>query len=302
MSEEARELTGEEILAQNMAALDAGEDIPHENDQEYDYSDDDPDLDPQEEPQEEDDATDQPLKEPSHMSEDEWVASGKDPDDYMSQDEFDRVGNMREDNSLTRTKMAKKIVQTEALMKEMLANQNAMIQKAEERTRDETIAKLRKEQKDAIDYGETEKAVDLERKISEQEKPAEKPTAEPQLQPSVQTFYENNDDWYNVDPGATGLLNVELKRAQRQGLDFDDAIGPAMDKVKGQFSYLFPDAPQKAQKPQRPRAVSERSRARPSAAPKKKTFNDLPPETRIIAKKAAKVSGLSESEYMEQMA
>jgi hypothetical protein len=307
------ELSGEEIMSQNLAALNAGEDIPHSDDSFPEAHENEPEQEYAEESEgdeySDDDQSEEELseiaKKDGYMTKEDWEASGKDPDDYVSQEDFERVGELRDDKSFTRQKMAKELVQTQSMVKEMLNNQNAMIRDAEERARNETIAKLKEEQKQAVDYGETEKAIEIEREINKQEKPVDNTPSQPNNPEGMDEFYQTNNDWYGVHNGATDLLNVHLTRSQRDGIEFKDAIGPAMDKVKVRFGEVFGDEPAPASNQKnplvRPRATSEKSRRPAGVQAKKKTFNDLPPEMRSFAKRGAKMSGLTESEYMEQM-
>ncbi len=310
------ELSGEDIMKQNMAAFEAGEDIPHETDMvesseglEGDVVGEEPteDVDNFEgdvdnlEPEE----VSELAKKDGYITKEDWVESGKPAEDYMTQAEFEKVGEIR-DGKQSRQQIAKQLVQNEALVKEVLDNQRKAIAEAEDRARNETIAKLRAEQKDAIEFGETEKALEIERKVAEHQTPE---PAKPQIDDSVQTFFNENKDWYNNHQGARDLLNFELSRSKDKNLPFDDAIGPAMDKVKSQFNYLFDNAPAETpaveRKPDdkplaRPRAISEKSRRPSSAKPSgKKTFNDAPAEMRPMLRKAAKVAKMSESDYME---
>ena len=311
MSDE--QLSGEEIMAQNMAALDSGEDIPHDDGDfpEPLESVDEPDIEDDPEGEGEpfaDDPDDpEPISEEArkagYQTKEQWVERGNDPDDYLSEADFNKVGDLqRNKDEFSRHKLSKELVKSQRLTQEVLANQEKMLRESEERVRTETIDKLRKEQKEAVEYSDTEKALELEREISKHEKKPEPEPKKSDVSDSVQEFHDKNNDWYGVDRGSTDLLNVELGRAQRKGLDFDEAIGPAMAKVKANFSYLFDDEPAaEPAKAPRPRATSERSRARPSAKPKSRTFNDLPPEMQQFAKRSAKAAGMSEKEYMEQM-
>jgi len=309
MSED--QLSGEEIIRQNMAAFDSGEELPYNEDGGIGTDPDDFTEESLEENERDDESVEDEQENPStddarHMSKEDWIASGKDPDSYLTPDEFKRAGDLRNESNLS---LAKKLAQQESMMKEILSNQNQSITDAKEREREKVLTELRHQQAEAIEFSDTEKAVELERKIASHEAVEPSTDSHQQIDAGVQEWHAKNSDWYNVDPGATGMLNVELQRAQRQNLPFNEAIGPAMDKVKRQFHYLFDDAPspesqqqisKKAVSP-RPSAISEKSRKAARPAAKKRSFSELDPSMQNFARKAAKASGLSEQKYMEQM-
>ena len=295
MSEEALQM-----MQENMAAMDAGEEMPHTGDPEdaaVEESIDpvtEPDPEPNAEPEED------IAKKDGYMSKEDWIASGKDPEQYMTQEDFERVGQLRDDKSVTRQQLSKEYVQTQAMLKEVMKNQQKMLTDAEERVRAETLASIEKQQKEAIEDGETEKAIELEReKLKHTEKPDDTPDDTPQIEAGVQDWVDKNSSWYSVDQSATNLMNIELKKAQDKGLSFSEGSAQAEAKVRKHFSYYFDDEqPEEKPAPRRPSAVSERSRRKPEAS-KSKTFNDLPAEMRSMAKKVAKQSGMTEAEYME---
>ena len=307
------ELTGEQIMAQNMAALESNEEMPHDDGDfpEQPEAIDEPEVEPEAEPEVEPEGEPEPISEEArkagYRTKDEWVEQGGDPDEYLSEADFNKVGDLQKDkDGYTRHKLSKELVQTQRMVQEMMRDQKAMISDTEERVRNETIAKLKAEQKEAVDYGDTEKALEVEREINAEKDKAKKPepAAEPEIHKVASDFMQSNDDWYNVHQNATDLINVELRRCEKNEVPIEEAFDLSLSKVKNRFPELFDDVPTKKaiEKPARPRATSEKSRVKPSAKPKKGTFNDLPPEMRQYAVKAAKVSGLTEAQYMEQMA
>lgn len=306
------ELSGEEMMRQNMAAFEGGDELPHEDSDgnqepaaELDDSDGGEEHSAEIDSQQYDDEPieDEPADDARHMSREDWVASGKDADDYLTPDEFKRAGALRNESTLS---LAKKFAQQESMMQEIIAGQNKALEENSRREREKVIAELRTQQAEAIEFSDADKAAKLEREIANHEAPEKPADNSPQVDAGVQEWHAKNKDWFGVHSEATGMLNVELKRAQGQNLPFADAIGPAMDKVKRQFNYLFDDAPaatpakEKTLKP-RPRAVSDKSRSATKPQAKKRSFTELDQSMQGFARRAAKAANMTEQQYMEQM-
>lgn len=324
MTGEAENLDGMDIIAQNMAALESGEELPFTgeivessevveevaevvteeatDDVTEEAANDIDNNDVVEEAAEE-----TPEKILGHQTKEQWVESGKDPDDYLTKEEFDRVGKLKDGNSIV--DVAKSQVRTEAILKDFIKNQESMLSEARANERKKLLAELNAEKEEAINFRETEKALEIDEKIRQEEAKAEPEPEKEQdnnLDPAVKTWYDNKPKWYNTHPSATDFLNYQLNIGHQNNLSFDDAIGPATEKVKQKFPELFDDEPApkkeaKKEKPLvRPRSPSEKSaRKSPVTANKPKTFNDAPPEVRPFLKQAAKAANMTESEYME---
>lgn len=305
------QLSGEEMMAQNMAALDRGEDFPHTDDfvEESDGLEGEvvgDELEGEEleeqESEEQEDIHEEELEEESdarHMSKEDWVASGKDADSYLSPDEFKRAGDLKSESPL---QLAKKLAKQESMMKEILANQH----KANKLREDEDMAKLKADQAQAVEYGETEKALNIEREVAKREaiKPAEAVTAP---DTAIQTFYDANKDWYGRSKSATEMLDVLMAREEQKGIGFAEAIGPVTAKVKAKFDYLFDDSEPEPKEPPakkplvRPRAISEKSRTPKKAATKNRTFKELDPSMQAVARQMAKSTDMTEHDYVSQI-
>ncbi len=297
------DISGEEMLAQNMAALESGEDMPHVDYDEGEQAEHTEDAIVEDsEPEVVEDIEEEvpeAAKKDGFMSKQEWIDAGKDPDEYMTPAEFARVGELR-DGSDTRQKLAKQLVQQEAVLKEIIANQNKMQSDTEARVRAETIQELEAKKKEAIDYGETEKAINIDREIQQHESQAnqaQQPEVTP-VQQDMEAWYKNNDDWYGTHTNATDMLNVELKRAERQNIPFNEAVKAAEAKVKSQFGYLF-DSNEKPAAEVRPKAISTKSRKPAKQAKAKLSVKSLPPELQAMARQVIKKTGITEQEYME---
>jgi len=311
---------GLQIMQENMAALEAGEDAPHNEDTVYDEP--KPDE-PEAEVVDEviDDVVDDDIvgesdesgiseisKKDGYMTKEQWVESGKNPEDYMTEKEFSKVGELR-DGDMTRQQLSKQNVQMESLMNEVLTNQNKMIDDAKASEREKVIAELKAEQKEAIEFQDADKALEIERKIvaeEEESKPKvevkDDPDPEPQAPPGMVDWHNNNKHWYNVDLNAQTLINSELTKSQAKGVSFEDGIITAEAKVRKYYPQYFDDDPEAKPetKPNRPRPAGESSR-RKGPATVKKSFKDLDPVMQSFAKKAAKASGMTEEQYMESM-
>lgn len=227
-------------------------------------------------------------KGPSHMSKEAWIAAGNDPDDYLTQEEFDRVNDFRDQKPID---VQKQLARQETAMREMMRTMEESIRKAEERGREQEREKLQAKQQEAIQEGETERALEIERDINKLDTPEEKP----QFDPAVKAWLDNNDEWYRVHTGATDLFNLHLSRGQKAGIPFSEAAANGEAAVKERFPEVYGELPLTP----KPTRISERGRNK-QPAKKSRTFNDLPEEMRAIAKQAARAAKLTEAEYMEQ--
>lgn len=310
---------GLQIMQENMAALEAGSDLPHDESTEYepdekpvDNSDEEIEAKVDDEPEEiaepEVDEVSDIAKKDGFMTKEQWKESGKDPEDYMTPDEFSKVGELR-DGDKTRQTLSKQYVQMESAMNELVKGQQQMIEDARKSERDKVVSELKAEKAEAIEYNETEKAIEIDRKIIiEEAKDAPEVKDEtPQAPQGMTDWFNSNEHWYSVDQGAANLVNSELSKYEKQGLPFEEGIVKAEAKVKKHFPQYFDDVEEvktpdekPAEVKPRPRVASESSRRKPNQSESKRSFSELDPALQKIARKAAKASGLTEAEYMEQ--
>ena len=292
---------GLQIMQENMAALDRGEEMPHTVETIAEEELHEPVVEPDvpAEPAEPVGGEEVEHKPPEHMSEEEWVASGRKAEDYLTQEQFNEVGELRNINP---TKLAKQVVGMESTLKEMVQNQKTMLEENTRRVREETIAELQTKKQEAIDIGDTEKAIELHDEISKQQE-VPKPEQSPQEVEGaefIQSWYKSNNDWFNVDQHATGLMNVELTRSERDGLPPEDGFKRAEEKVKKQFPYLFEDAAPEPEKKVFARPTPVGSKPKTTASTKKSyKFSDLPPEVQGMAPKVARSCKMTEEQYVK---
>lgn len=279
----SEESGGLEMMQDNMTALESDEDMPHDEEMPVLSEDDGEHV-----------ALEEDKSGAKHMSKEEWIADGRDEDDYMSEKEFDRVADFKGESKLG---LSRKLARMENLLTENIKNQSTMMRDVETRTRDATIAELKGKQQTAIDDSDTEEALKIEREIHEAEKEPAKAETE-QLGNEQQAWFDANKSWYSVDKAAAGLMNVELTKAEGEGLPVGEGLERAQKKVRQHFPYYFEE---EAKPTARPKNTTETTRRPGKSSVAKKTFADLPEEQRIVAKKAAKASGLNEAEYMEMM-
>lgn len=290
---------GLQMMKENMEALNSGEELPHQESLEVVA--DAPTEEPPETPVEEPTAEipeEAEHKAPEHMTEEEWIASGRAPEDYLTQEQFDKVGEMRNENP---TSLAKQVVGMQKTLQDFMSQQNKVLEENSRRVREETIKELEAKKQEAIDLGDTSAAIELHDQIKEQQEPEVKQEDEENPNQSyINEWYSKNNDWFNVDQNATGLMNVELARAERDGLPVEEGFARAEAKVKKQFGYLFGDIqPEpKPEPPRRPTAISERS-TKTATQKKSYKFSDLPPEIQGMARTVAKQCKQTEEEYVK---
>ena len=181
-----------------------------------------------------------------------------------------------------------------------MANQVQMIDDAKKQARENVIRELEAQQKEAIDLGETDKVLQIERDINKQRAAEPQPPTNqpPPLSPVAQDWFNNNSHWFGQDPSASNVMKVELDRLEARGVDEATAIKQAEAKVKKYYPAYFDDEPV----PQRrPAAPVERGQRKSTGPKKAYRFTDLPEAQRPIARKMAKQTGIKESDYVKQM-
>lgn len=298
MSEAAEELSGEEMMKANLEALDNDESIPHEEEMPI-TSEPEEEVEEVEESVEPEEEISEAAKKDGYMTKDAWIASGKDESDYKTQEEFDRVGELR-DGDMTRQQLSDMAVRLESGIADLNKAMGDVAKEASERGRQEAIKDLKDKQQEAIDVGDTEGAIKLEKEIGQKQIEPKEPEPEPTgLPPEIQTWLNKNDDWYGIHKDASGFLDVELGRSAKKDISFEDAIGPAMERVKAQFGYLFGQA-EVEKKPKPPANISEQSRRKPSSAKKIYRWEDIPEEAaRKVARMTARKTKMNENDYVK---
>jgi hypothetical protein len=220
----------------------------------------------------------------------------------MTKEQFAKVGKLRDDSKLSRQKLAKQLVKMETVMNEVVTNQQRMIDEAKAAERAKTLAELKAKKKEAIEFKDTEEALEVDRQIVKLESETPKKTAKTE----EEVWYDANKHWYANDVAAKGLVNAHLAKCEAQGLPFSEAIKGAEAKVKKAFPYHFDDdvkeTKETAEKIPTRRAAVEKSSKPLTEQKKTRKFSDLDPALASIARRAAKASGLTEEQYMSQMA
>jgi len=285
------DLSGEELLAKGLEAFNNGEEFEYEEPEKTEYQ----DIVDSEEP-----------KKRGHMTREEWESSGKDPEDYLTEEEYNRVGEMRDDKSITRQNLAKTNVQLQKAIQDLMSTNEQRFREIEEKARRDERDKLIAQQKEAIDYGNTDEALSLEKKIIQLDNPKPQPQQKT-VSPDVVEWHSQNNDWYGVSSAATEMMDVLMARASRdgtlarceaQGLSFSDAVAPIVDKVKHNFPHLFDIKPQPKPQP-RPMQATERS-IKPKSE-KRYTLNDIHESQRQYARVGMKATNMTEHEYVKAM-
>jgi len=234
------------------------------------------------------------------QSEEEWVAAGNDPADYLPADKYKRVGELR-DGEDTRQQLSKKLVSMEYTLEQLMSKQVEMIEDAKAQTRENTIRELQAQQKEAIDLGDTDKALQIERDINKQrETPKDATPADPisNLTPVEREWFGSNSHWFGRDQSASLLMSNELDRLEAANVPIEQAIQEAEKKVRDHFPYHFP---QESKPARRPASPVERGQRKPRAEKRTYRFSDLPEGQRGFAKKMAKLTGMSENDYVKQI-
>ena len=307
---EAEEVSGLEMMQQNMAAVEAGEAMPHSGGDKLQVVDDIEDVvqEPVQETEFEHEVNAETIKtedlgieeqvdtelgaseediadKDGWESKEDWIARGMDEDDYLTREEFTAVGEIRDDKNITRQTLAKQNVKTNKIMKEMQANmlriiednrvnaqKDAQKQHSQDRVQyDNEIAALQAKLQEATDYGNTEDALKVQQEMMTKPRPQEPQPVQQQLPPNVQAWGDSNAHWYGKHEGATQLLDIHMERLVN--LKDGRQFEDLIQEAEGFVDTAYPGYILKPKAPEKPvREIKARptNTSESSTTPKKK--------------------------------
>ena len=150
------------------------------------------DVEPEEDESSEDDEIVQRAKKYGHLSKEEWIAQGKNPDLWKSPEEFDKTGKILEQIYSLR----KKVDQRDREIEAMVEFQRRTSKREYDRAKQELQSKLKESEEDMDVKGVAHYTKELTR-LEDME---QHETQQQQLsyqQQAQQAFIERNQHWYN---------------------------------------------------------------------------------------------------------
>jgi archaellum component FlaC len=240
----------------------------------------------------------------------EWVAEGKDAEDWVTAKEFNRVGEMM-DRIKSQTSQIrgqdKKINKLESTLEE-LAEHHKKVQEVEYKKAMEDLKTMKKDALAAYDH---DQVVEIDEKISElrdvdpNKTPKQETYSAPEsgdLHPEVEAWIDSNS-WYTQDVVLRGAAEALADNLVKENPSYKDTPGELLNKVTETLQQEFPS---KFGKPASKRqTVSEPGdgAVRSSVRPKKYSARQLNDEQAKVGKRFM-ASGAVKSldEYAQQLA
>ena len=187
------------------------------------------------------------------------------------------------------------------------------IQKRMREDHEQEIAKLKAQQRAAVEEGDTEAfdRIEAEKERLEATKPAETPpgAAEgtqppPEFDKAGFDAWQKENKWYQVGGQSGYAPQNDITRAAQAMAYRVQADNPHlsgwsrefMDKVTDAVKLAYPD---KFTNVRREGAAGVEGASPTGAVPRKKTYNDLPPDAKKVCRDMMKV-GMKESEYIAE--
>lgn len=145
-----------------------------------------------------------------HISKEDWIDMGKDPDEWRSPEEFVERGENIVPIMRDRIDKLEKTIET------LTKHVKTQVEKAEERALTEAkksyeqeIARLKAERVKAVDDGDVEKFEELDNKINSLDPPQEPAGEKPAADPHFEAWHANNP-WYAPDLDNVGSADRDM--------------------------------------------------------------------------------------------
>lgn len=212
------------------------------------------------------------AKKYGHLSKEEWVAQGRNPDDWKSPEEFDKTGKILEQLY----SMRKKVDQRDREIQALVDYQQRTSQREYERARQDLEQRLAAS-KDDMDVESvahyTKELVRLE--DMEQQNQAQKWQ---QIQAQVQAnFIERNQHWFNDRNPDLKQRAIEIDN-ELKNVYPNATFEELAQKIETRMRYEYPDRVGSHSSPSRPAVSSTQSSINKASVVKKSTFKNLSQE------------------------
>lgn len=236
----------------------------------------------QEEPEEsseenESDEVTERAKKYGHLSKEEWVAAGRDPNLWKSPEEFDKTGKVIEQLY----SLKKKVDQRDREIQALIEYQQRTAQREYERAKQNLEAQLAAAEDDMDVKGVSHYTRELTR-LEDQEKQSNAQLQQQQQIQAKESFLERNSHWFNernpdLQQRAVEIDNEildDINKGRLKVNSYDD-IGVMIEK---RMQYEHPDRILSRQKVSRPNVSPAMSAVNKTAVVKKDVFRNLSQE------------------------
>lgn len=167
------------------------------------------------------------------VGKDEWVAAGKDPDEWVDHAEYVRRKPLFDKIHTLSKALKDKDEKIEAVSK--------YAQKAAEIAREKAIKEFEEERRKAVEVGDIEafEAADKQLQEARKEPVVEESPAAPEIPPVIQEFAKRNDKWFEKDKAMTIFMVETTKEYTAAGMTLEKAMERAESDVKKEFAHKF---------------------------------------------------------------
>lgn len=213
------------------------------------------------------------AKKYGHLSKEEWVAAGRDPDKYKTPEEFDKTGKVIEQLY----SLKKKVDQRDKEIEAMYAYQQRTEQRAFERAKQEVEQQLARSKDDMDMEGVSHYTKELV-KLQDNEQLSHVQHAAQRQQAARDEFIERNQHWFNDRNPDLKNRAVEIDNEMKQkypSASYEDLA----DMIEGKMLKEFPERILGQSRNVRPNTSSQSS-VNKTAAVKKSTLKSLSQEHR----------------------
>lgn len=224
-----------------------------------------------EEPESEDPEVVERAKKFGHLSKDEWIAQGRDPDKYKTPEEFDKTGKVIEQLYT----LKKKVDQRDKEIENLIKYQERTSQREFERAKQELEQRLNHSKNDMDMDGVAHYTKELTR-LQDTEQQNRQHTTQQAQQSAQQAFIERNQHWFNdrnPDLKARAIeIDNEIKSVYPNAT-FEELA----QKIETRMQYDYPERVLSGSRSSRP-SISSSSAVNKTSVVKKDVFRTLSQE------------------------
>lgn len=209
---------------------------------------------PEESPPEEDEVVER-AKKYGHLSKEEWIAAGKDPDKYKTPEEFDKTGKVIEQLY----SLKKKVDQRDREIQSLVEYQQRTSQREYERAKQELEQRLALSKDDMDMEGVSHYTKELVR-LQDNEQSSKAHQMQQAQYAAQQAFIERNQHWFNDRNPDLKNRAIEIDN-ELKGIYPNATYEELAQKIETRMQYEHPER------------VSGQTRARPSVSPSQSSVN-----------------------------
>lgn len=196
------------------------------------------------------------AKKYGHLSKEEWIAQGRDPNQWKSPEEFDKTGKILEQLYA----MKKKVDQRDREIQALVEYQQRTSQREYEKAKQELESRLAASKDDMDVEGVAHYTKELSR-LEYMEQSNQANNRQEQLQIALENFKDRNQHWFNDrNPDLVNravAIDIELKQLYPNA-SYEDLAA----KIEARMQYEYPE-----------RVLGSRSQRPPTVSPNQSSIN-----------------------------